>query len=191
MLGGVMKLTWHLLFVVLQLFGTPSFSVEFDPAKQDQVEKKLNAIKDQFTESCFANKNDVTPCNQFTGVALAQIYGISDFRRPEGGYLPTAEIAVKVLTHPSWLLLGTADDPTVLQKAGNEANLGRVVISVGEGHVALIIPGPLRATSWGQAVPNSASLSHHQPEKAYVGQPLSQAWKKETASKVRIYERGP
>lgn len=104
--------------------------------------------------------------------------------------METADIAAAAPANLKWIILGTAKDPGTLLKSHAEANSGHAVIAVGAGHVVLVIAGPLRQTSWGQT-PNSAALSHYDPKAAYVGKPLSQAFREDARSSVNIYARSP
>jgi hypothetical protein len=163
-------------------------SGELDPAKQADVEKKLAEILHQFIDVCYKNRVDSTPCNRYVSRALREIYRIEDFKT-KSGYMTTSELVVALRASSKWLQLGTADNDAILRLAQDEANTGRAVVALGPGHVALVIPGPVRTTSWGSATPNSASLAHYASELAYVGQPLSRAFKKESRNAVSIHVR--
>jgi hypothetical protein len=145
-------------------------------------EKRLQQRLAEF-QSCNEKSDDSSPCNRFTGEALADIYGIDDFKDPtrQGEYLSANLIETFVATSKNWVPLGDADDQRALDEAAQAANQHRAVIAVkmGEhhGHVAIILPGELaKSTNWGLNVPNSACFFLGKPAEAYVGDKLSKAF---------------
>jgi hypothetical protein len=154
-------------------------------------EKHLKERLSEF-QSCSNQTDDSSPCNRFVGKALADVYGIEDFKDPlTGQYLSANEIDAYVVTHPDvWASLGDASNQSVLDAAATDAANGRAVIAVkpGEvhGHVAIILPGSQAdSPSWHLKVPNSASFFLNKPQQSYVGDKLSKAFS--SPEGVRIF----
>lgn len=105
-------------------------------------------------KACNPSSDDTsdTACNVFLARALVAVYKVKDFGT-SGAYLNSTGVVTYVKTHPDlWTLLGTLDGTAQDQQALNEAqgyaNLGKPVIAVKPGHVALIVPGKKQA-GWG------------------------------------------
>jgi len=157
-----------------------------------EVEKMLHEFM-----ACKSPIDDKSPCNVFVSRALARVYGIHDFESANNGtgHLSANQIADKLAAPGSnWTKLGNAGDQAVLEQAQGYANLKKAVIAVykgeGHGHVAIILPGKSVASSaWALKVPNSASFPLDEPQKAYIGKPLSNAFGASKKSVVLIYGR--
>jgi hypothetical protein len=138
--------------------------------------------------SCKAPIDDRAACNRFLGRALESIFGNTDFKAGPDDYMLANDIAMSLEgSVPGWKKLGEADDQAVLQSASDRANRGDIVAAKpggSHGHVALILLGPLDATStekgWdGLSTPNSGAFRLDHPELVYIGCPLSEpGWKK-------------
>lgn len=145
-------------------------------------EKRLEQRLAEF-QSCKEQSDDASPCNRFTGRALAETYGVDDFKDPTnaGQYLSANLMETYVATSKNWVLLGNGDDQKALNEAALAANQGRAVIAVKmgdeHGHVALVLPGELsRSSTWNLNVPNSACFFLGKPTQSYVGDKLSKAF---------------
>ena len=134
--------------------------------------------------------NDQSPCHEFLGRTLENVYSLTDFKAG-GRYLRPILLAGYISTHADqWLAIGRADDQTALESAQSRANAGFPVIAVGPFHAALILPGRLApSSSWQLNVPNSASFFPRSPSASYVGERLSQAWRKGDTLNVQLYYR--
>ncbi len=135
---------------------------------------------------------DQGACNYLVGRVVNDVYGFGDFRRPSGGWLAANEIAAYVKREESkWELIGQASSQQALEQAAAAAGEGRAVIAVATGspgHVALVLPGPLKfSSSWNRNVPNSASFFLGNVDRAYVFCKLS--WAFSSADSVRLYRR--
>lgn len=157
-------------------------------------EKRLQQRLAEF-QSCKEQVDDLSPCNRFTGQALADVYGVPDFKDPThpGQYLSANLIETYVATSKNWVRLGGADDQSALNEAAAAAEQGRAVIAVkmGEnhGHVAIILPGSLtKSPSWNLNVPNSACFFLGKPGESYVGDKLSKAFG--SPDGVKLFARG-
>jgi hypothetical protein len=116
---------------------------------------------------------------------MARIYGLTNFVDDNHSFLKANEIAALAPTWDGWMDLGTADNQQSLDAAGEAANLGYIVLAVWAnpvagkpGHVVLIGPGPMTASSkWGDLrTPVAASFKLDDVESAFMGQPLSCAF---------------
>ncbi|MEO8390668.1 hypothetical protein [Polaromonas sp.] len=148
--------------------------------------------------SCQAAVDDISPCNRFVGRALKRIWGITDFQTgasPPGDYMLANGIVTALLTmKDEWIEIGRANDQSSLEASRAWANKGYAVIAVRpdtpNGHVALILPGPLSASAkWGLNVPNSASFFYLNPDLSYIGKPLSSAFSSDKKGDVKLYYR--
>jgi hypothetical protein len=145
---------------------------------------------------CQQRSDDSTACNRFVGAALERVYGLDDFRRQDGEYLTANQIYTQILVDRSnWVALGRASDQDALTMAQSLANRGYAVVAIRpdnpNGHVAMIVPGQLSASSaWaGLLVPNSASLRLNDPARSYVGGMLSRAFGADKRHDVILYQR--
>ena len=160
-------------------------------AWQSQVEWALNSLK-----ACRASSpiDDKSPCNRFVGQALEKVYNIIDFKNGSD-YLSANQIVSYLVSHcPPWKSLGRASSQESLHEAQGSANSRIPVVAVRpdqpNGHVAIVLPGKLIVSAnWGLNVPNSASFFYQHPEKSYVGQGLSHAFRPELRFDVELYSR--
>ena len=148
--------------------------------------------------SCQQAVDDVSPCNRFIGKALERVWGITDFKTglaPPSDYMLANDIVSKLLTiKDKWVEIGRANDQSNLATAAAWSDKGYAVIAVRpdtpNGHVALILPGPLTASGkWGLKVPNSASFLYKNPDLSYIGKPLSTAFAADKKADVKLYYR--
>ena len=135
---------------------------------------------------------DAAACNWFVGRGLQAGFGVNDFTPQGKGWKNANAINDYVATSPEWILLGSASEQSVLKAAGEAASEGSAVIAVSRGnpngHVALILGGPLSASGvWDRQVPNSASFFLSKPQSSYVGCKLSYAFT--APNGVKIYKR--
>jgi hypothetical protein len=152
--------------------------------------KLLNEFK-----TCNPGSDDTsdTACNVFLARALNMVYRVKDFGTA-GKYMNSTAVLAYVRAHPEvWTSLGTLDgtanDQQALDNAQGYANLGKPVIAVKPGHVALIVPGTKQAGWAGLKVPCSAAFRIHDGSKAYVGCKLSFSWSAADRVGVGIYGR--
>jgi len=151
---------------------------------QVQFESRLQPLK-----QCVAAVDDVAACNRFVGRALELLFNNSDFKSGSQ-YLLANDIANGLNTAGNirgWTKLGEASEQAVLEKAQSLSNEGAQVVAVKTapraGHVVLILPGSterfdLPGFSWGTLkTPNSASFFLNNPERVFVGCPLSATWR--------------
>jgi hypothetical protein len=138
-----------------------------------------------------------TACNIFVGRVMARMYGLSDFVDSNGSFRRANQIAALLPTFGNnWVDLGIADNQNVLDSAAKAANLGHVVLAVWAnpiagkpGHVTLIGPGPLTASSsWGLKTPVAASFTLDDVESAFLGQPLACAFGKSKKSTTHLWK---
>ncbi|MCM0001110.1 MAG: hypothetical protein NBV68_17195 [Erythrobacter sp.] len=134
---------------------------------------------------------DRVACNYFAGKVIADLYGFDDFALPGGGWMTANAIASEAASNPAWRRIGGASDQAALTAAARAATAGRPVIAVktgSPGHVALVLPGDVkRSGTWDRDVPNSASFSLDNVDKAYAFCRLSYAFG--SANGVILYER--
>jgi hypothetical protein len=108
-------------------------------------ESKLRNRLAEF-QSCSVQDDDLSPCNRFVGRAIAEVYGIDDFKDPtnKGQYLSANLIDTYLVTSHNWVPLGDANSQRSLDEAAMAANKGRAVLAVRQGekhgHVAIILP---------------------------------------------------
>jgi hypothetical protein len=135
-----------------------------------------------------------SPCNVFVGEALEKVYGVPDFRA-KVGYLDANEMDTYMILHsPPWKNLGYCDNQDALSEAQNMANARVAVVAARSdtpnGHVAIVIPGDLSFSShWSLNVPNSACFFLDHPNSSYIGARLSQAWKAQYISEIKLFAR--
>ncbi|MGQ0809774.1 MAG: hypothetical protein ACT4OO_00925 [Nitrospiraceae bacterium] len=147
--------------------------------------------------SCSTKAGTKNPkqCAGLTAQALQEIYHVKDLHVRDGSLMNPTELAAMVIGKRSgWELLGNAADQKALQKAKRQAEIGLPTVAVlmnsqDEGHVALILPGPLnRSAQWNNLlIPNSASLRPEAPDRSYAGCKLSYAF--HTPQRVKLYSR--
>jgi hypothetical protein len=138
-------------------------------------------------------------CNIFVGSAVKDIYGIDDFvaKGLPTGYYRANKIADLLSSDLSdkWENLGTCDNQDVLNKAQNDANSNRCVIAIwkdkssdtAHGHIALILPGNLKAGWRDMMVPNSANFSLGTDIHNFVCGGLSGAFGYEKRNSIILY----
>lgn len=153
-------------------------------------------LKNRLSEflSCKDQTDDASPCNRFIGKALADVYGVDDFRDPstKDQYLSANLIDAYLSVSKDWVALGTADQQQALNEAAAAANAGRPVVAVipheKHGHIALVLPGELTySPSWKLNVPNSASFFLGNPAQSYVSEKLSKAFS--SPADVKLFGR--
>jgi hypothetical protein len=155
----------------------------------------LTASLDEFLK-CTGTMTDGNRCTNFIGESVNKVYKINDFYSQKSGrYMTVSEIASLIKDNGKWSLLGHSYEQTTLATAQEYANAKKAVIAVymnasGNGHVAVITPGELRASgSWGLNVPNAASFLPTEPQKSFVDKGLSFAFAKNMLKDVMIYGR--
>jgi hypothetical protein len=147
--------------------------------------------------SCTRAVDDYSACNAFVSEALSRVYGFDDFKRDKTSRIfpdhVANDIANYVETSSKWHRLGSGGNQGALDDAQRLANEGYAVIAVradlGQGHVALVIPGETQQSSWGLRVPNSASMRIGRPDQTYIGGMLSKAFRDQIKNEVLIYYR--
>jgi hypothetical protein len=174
------------------LFGLPVCASGQDPWWTNRA-PVLERLMNTFVE-CGKASSGAQECDRFIAEALRVSYCVEDFSSAvKGGGTPRAnEVAAWIETSDAWELLGEAADPVALRRAQAAANSRLATVAVRtddpDGHIALILPGePAASHAWGRLVPNSASYFSHDPERSYVGKPLSYAFR--TPTGVRLYVR--
>lgn len=134
---------------------------------------------------------DPVACNVFVARAAEGVYGVSDFKRPDGTYLTANKIMDFVKTNNSWSKLGMASDQSVLNDAAAGAQDHLIIAVMSDqphGHVALVLPGdPMHSGNWKLKVPNSASAFLDRVDRAYVYCRLS--WAFQDPAKVELWWR--
>ena len=140
---------------------------------------------------CSQPIDDRGACNRFVGKALEILYSNVDFRRAPGDYYLANDIA-NGLSQPGnsgWRLIGPATSQSSLDTAQARANEGKPVVaakprSTGPGHVAIVLRGsvepyPSGNPRWGTLrAPNSASAFLDNPNRVFIGCPLSEVWQR-------------
>jgi hypothetical protein len=154
----------------------------------------LSVFLDDFLKC--TGTTDKSKCGGFTGESLQKVYKINDFYAQKSGrYMTVSEIANFIKDSDQWSVLGHSYEQTTLATAQDYANAKKAVVAVylnasGVGHVAMIIPGELRASgSWGLNVPAAASFLPTEPEKSFVDKALSYGFAKNMLKDVMIYGR--
>jgi len=158
-------------------------------------EKKVDRLLYEFV-ACRTPIDDRSPCNFFLARAVKTVYGIDDFFKRESPETPMSanEIGLFVRQSNDWTGLGAGDSQYSLTQAEGYSNLKKAVIAVysaePNGHVALILPGSLTySDKWNLKVPNSASFFLDEPNKSYIGKPLSSAFGPDKKAAVKIFGR--
>lgn len=184
--------TCFLLLLIISVSYTTSFSQTLN----SNWNQDLQGVLQQFVNCKNPDPNSFNPCNKFVGNALEQVYGINDFYSTKSGrYMMAHEISDFLKESGKWTFLGHAYEQKALTEAQNLANAKNAVVAVyvnadNMGHVALILPGELRASgSWGFNVPNSASFFLSEPENSYVSKGLSYAFGRDLIRYVLLYAR--
>jgi len=156
-------------------------------------EKELTKSLDDFIK-CAKTSADKATCGATVGQSLATVYKQDAFfSKKLNRFLKANEISEIVEESKRWKAMGYAYDQKVLDQAQQVANGNKPVIAVyrmnGLSHVVLILPGTLHYSgSWGFKVPNSASFSHIEPDKSYVGKGLSYGFQKSMMKNITLYE---
>jgi hypothetical protein len=173
-----------------------------DPQTNAWASKLIAAIADD--DSCSAIAGDTgdsfaatSACNIFVGRVMLKVYGLSDFvvspPDPQKTFYQANEIAtfLQAGVWKGWTEVGLANDQTVLNQAQQDAGAGEIVLAIRRdddtGHVALIGPGPLTPGWGGLQTPVSASFFLNKPQKAFLGIPLSCAFRDEQKGEVHIW----
>lgn len=137
--------------------------------------------------------NDLSPCNAFVGKAIEALYGLNDFKTSTGGYLLANDIADSLAAgFKNWKALGVVYDKDNTYCAQSLANKGYPIVAAmsapGHGHVAIVLPGsPSQSSTWGMAVPNSASFLLGNVASSYVGKGLGSAFSHDKAKMAVFY----
>jgi hypothetical protein len=170
-------------------------SISYGQSINTNWKKDLTVSLDEFLK-CTAAATDGNRCTNFIGESLNKVYKINDFYSQKSGrYMTGSEIAKFIKDNEQWSLLGHSYEQTTLATAQEYANTKKAVVAVylnasGNGHVAVITPGELRASgSWGLNVPNAASFLPTDPQKSFVDKGLSFAFAKNMLKDVMIYGR--
>lgn len=138
---------------------------------------------------------NVNPCSKHIGESINTVYKVNDFYSEKlGRYLTGTEIIEYLKSNDQWKILGYAYDQKALNEANTYANANKAVIAVRFddiekiGGVSVILPGKMvKSGSWGFDVPNSASFFINAPEKSYLNEGLSYAFKRTMIRTVVIY----
>jgi hypothetical protein len=155
-------------------------------------EKDLSKSLEQFM-NCTRSSADKSTCSVTVGESIATVYQTKDFYSQSlNRYLTPNEISKSIVDGNRWKLIGYAYDQKALEQAQQYANSHKAVIAVyrtaASSHVVLILPGSLHFSgSWGFNVPNSASFSHADPDKSYVGKGLSYGFAKAMMKDITLY----
>jgi hypothetical protein len=164
--------------------------------------KLINALAGETSCSQVSSDNAFAAshaCNFFVGRVLETLYNVRDFEpanpSPDHPYMQANDIGTELQAGilPGWTLVGTADSQDVLNQAKGFADQNLLVVAVyvnptGDGHIALIGPGPMTGSdSWALSTPVSASFFIGKPLKDYFGKPLACAFKGDIKSAVKIW----
>lgn len=160
-------------------------------------EQKLTTAIDEFKKCDQTSVKNVNPCSKYIGESINTIYNVNDFYSTElGRYLTGTEIIEYLKVGNKWEVLGYAYDQKALNTANEYANANKAVIAIRLdevekiGHVSVILPGKMsKSGSWGFEVPNSASFFINEPQKSYLNEGLSYAFKRTMIRTVVIYGR--
>jgi hypothetical protein len=160
-----------------------------DPAFEPKVDQLIG-----FLQSCDvgANEGTLTACNIFVAKALDVLYLVHDFGPDDAGkYLIAAVIRGAVRDNGHWTLIGTADQSDVLDAACTAVqDKTTPLIAISPAHVVILLPGQCPSTSWGANVPLVASyFQNHPMSDAFIGLPISKAWKTTDRAQVEIWQR--
>jgi hypothetical protein len=142
-------------------------------------------------DDCSAANADRTICRNFTGEALARLFGIGDFCT-DSRCMMAVEIEWEIRNNPGkWGVLGTANDQAVLDKARELAATKAVVAILKEedrGQIAIVMPGAaVPSGRWGLNVPIGIGARVDRPESSVYGKGLN--WLFTDPAKVAIYVR--
>lgn len=158
-------------------------------------EQELNKAIDAFKKCDQTMVNNVNPCSKYIGESVNTVYKVNDFYSEKlGRYLTGTEIIKYLESNDQWKVLGYAYDQKALNEANDYANANKAVVAVRFddvekiGGVAVILPGKMITSGyWGFDVPNSASFIINEPEKSYVNEGLSYAFRRTMIRTVVIY----
>lgn len=160
-------------------------------------EQELTKAIDAFKKCDQTMVNNVNPCSKYIGESVNTVYKVNDFYSEKlGRYLTGTEIIKYLESSDQWKELGYAYDQKALNEANDYANANKAVVAVRFedvekiGGVAVILPGQMITSGyWGFDVPNSASFIINEPEKSYVNEGLSYAFRRTMIRMVVIYGR--
>lgn len=159
-------------------------------AQQTWVEN--DAYLKSAIDDCRAAGRDRTVCRHFTGKALDRLFGIADFCKANR-CLKAVEIEWELRNNPGkWIVLGTASDQGVLDKARELAGRGKAVVAVqnerDRGQVAIIMPGAsVPSESWKLDVPIAVAARVDRPDRSAYGKGIS--WLFDEPGLVKLYAR--
>jgi len=183
----------NVLFLSLFLFSVLSANAQ---TINENWETDLTKLVGAFKTCKGTIENNVNPCSKYSGESLKVVYGLDDFFSKEiNRYLTGTEIIKYLETSPQWKKSGLASDQEALTAAQNKANEKIAAVAVysdenGIGHMALILPGKLKASGlWEKSVPNCSSFFMNSPSSSFSGKGLSYAFSKDMISNVIIYIR--
>jgi hypothetical protein len=211
-IGGAYTALWFVLLGICAFTSgqgqCPASQNTSDPTTTAWSGKLLGALSQE--DGCAAANTDASfvstsACNIFVGRVLKTVYGVDDFivqpPTPDKVFYTANEVGtlLQAGVWPNWTEIGTADSQANLESAESQAGAGNLVIAVwvnpvaaAHGHIALIGPGPMTASSnWGLNVPPAAAFRMNSPASAFIGQPLSCAFGPDKRSAVHIWVKTP
>ncbi|WP_447976876.1 hypothetical protein [Candidatus Nitrospira bockiana] len=159
---------------------------------RSEEEKEVERVFVRFLSCHGEQARTGNDCRRFTAQAIRDVYGI-EIAAPDHDPPTTSELAASIAQGArGWVLLGEARDQRALKEAQRRADSGHAALAVlsppdGPGHVALILPGPLKPSpQWRKlATPNAASFHPTRPLKSFTGCKLSYAFR--SPDGVRLY----
>lgn len=137
--------------------------------------------------------------NIYTAKLVSIVYNIDEniFKKENGTWFTSNELAIKAMTKSNFNRLGFAIDQKTLDKASYFATIGKPVIAIyyndnGYGHVNLILPGlnTIKSVAWNKYVPlvtNYSLTPKGDCNKCYLEGKISDAFSYEKAKKTIIY----
>jgi hypothetical protein len=160
-------------------------------AAEDVWSKNDGYLKSAINDCSAAAGADRTSCRNFTGEALARLFGIGDFCT-DSRCMMAVEIEWEIRNNPGkWGALGTAKEQAALDKARELAATKAVVAilnDVDRGQIAIIMPGAaVPSGRWGLNVPIGVGARVDRPEASIYGKGLN--WLFADPAKVVIYVR--
>ena len=151
-------------------------------AKDSLIDKNLeNQLYQNF--ACFDDPNNVdTACNYFVGKSLNDFYSTPDFFDSATGTYMNSKTMKEFLhgdgAQKGWRKIGKADNQADHQSAADSAKAKKPTIAIWHeggdtGHVALVLPGELRASGFGFKVARIAQTRLGKIKGSFIGCRLS------------------
>jgi hypothetical protein len=186
---------------------TPLFETVADSIKHI-IEKNYYEFEQCAPPGIWQNDLRYSDCNRFTAQFLSKIYGIDDFISTEGSdryansgiiYRNSTDLQTYLPNSDDWEVVGTANNQDALERAQDLSNQGFAVLTIGVGHVNMVVPGRLKESSWGR-VPNvynyrsTRTRDNPNPNGTVINikvknAKLSEAYRKKDRESVYIYYR--